>query len=455
MEKKINMNKLLKTILIISITIFSVGLLSANFVQAQAANELVVEYWTGTEWLPLMGPIFSETNFLPGEDVTRLVRVTNNSGQPQRIIVEAINVSDPKNLGQVLNLEIKESLETHYNDTLANFSNAGEFYLSDLVTGANTQYDFSIGFISGAKGPQGATLAFDILIGFQGAGGGVLPGEYGGSGGGGPPGLIIKYEKDIYINTNSAIISWFTSYPATSRIIYSRYDQPHNFDLTDVGGSPPLYGYVNTTPEYHTPANPYGELYREIEITGLLPNTTYYFRCISHASPPTISQEHSFTTLTAGEVKEEVGEIEEEIGPAEEAVGPLVGPAAARAASPTEEVIEPEETEPEEEVIKPKETVQIEDKTNNFLAAISGLFGGGNYCWILSLFLTLFLILYLLYRRKKEKIKYDWDLVAILVGLIILVFLSKCYLLLISIIITIAYWLYYYYKKYKFKEDKL
>jgi len=71
------MNKMLRTILIISIAIFSAMLLLVLPTNAQA-DELVVEYWTGTEWNPLVGPLFEETNFLPGQDVTRLVRVTNN-----------------------------------------------------------------------------------------------------------------------------------------------------------------------------------------------------------------------------------------------------------------------------------------------------------------------------------------------------------------------------------------
>lgn len=68
-----------------------------------------------------------------------------------------------------------------------------------------------------------------------------------------------------------------------------------------------------------------------------------------------------------------------------------------------------------------------------------------------------------IYKRRKEKRnknngiykekKYDWDLVVILIGLIILMFLMKCYLLLVPIIITIAYWLYYNYLKKDKKEE--
>jgi hypothetical protein len=42
----------------------------------------------GTDgWQPLTGAIFNEANFLPGNGVTRYIRVTNNSGQSQRIAI--------------------------------------------------------------------------------------------------------------------------------------------------------------------------------------------------------------------------------------------------------------------------------------------------------------------------------------------------------------------------------
>jgi hypothetical protein len=291
------MKKALKTILITLIAIFALGIFFISPVNAQN-DKLVVEYWDGTEWKPLQGPIFSETNFLPGQNVSRLVRVTNNSGQSQRIATEAINVSDPDRLGDVLNLEIEENGITHYSNSLSKFFTAGEVYLSDLANGAQTQYDFIVTFYSGAGNPfQGKSLKFDILIGFQGTGGGLLPGAGTGAGGFLPPGLTIQ-EESVKVTTTtetSVTITWTTSYLSTSQVIYAKAGENHTLDLTDNVGVPPYppkYGYARTTLEYDTSPR---VTFHSVTIFGLEPGTTYYFRTVSHGSLA-ISREYTFTT---------------------------------------------------------------------------------------------------------------------------------------------------------------
>jgi parallel beta-helix repeat protein len=131
-------------------------------------NNLIVEFE--------QTPLFQEANFLPDQSVTRWVKVTNNSSQTKRIATEAINVSDPDQLGDALNLEIKENGITKHNNSLSRFFTAGEVYLSDLGKyGEQTQYEFIITFYSGASNLfQGKSLGFDILIGFQKAEGGYF-----------------------------------------------------------------------------------------------------------------------------------------------------------------------------------------------------------------------------------------------------------------------------------------
>jgi len=308
------MKKALKTILIISIAIFALGIFFISPVNAQN-DKLVVEYWDGTEWKPLQGPIFNETNFLPGQNVSRLVRVTNNSGQSQRIATEAINVSDPDRLGDVLNLEIKENGITRYNNPLSKFFTAGEVYLSDLANGAQTQYDFIVTFYSGAGNPfQGKSLKFDILIGFQGTGGGLLPGAGTGAGGFLPPGLTIQ-EESVKVTTTtetSVTITWTTSYLSTSQVIYSRYDQPHTLDL-----SKPNYGYA-----YSKEGDDSGfekVTHHSVTLTGLTPGTTYYFRTVSHGSL-VISREYTFTTKGVAGITTEKPIPQEEIPEKEKGV---------------------------------------------------------------------------------------------------------------------------------------
>jgi len=285
------MKFLLKTILFF---IFGAGLSFAVALPVFAQNPPSLEVQFQND------PLFNEANFLPGESVTRWVKVTNNSGQTQPIAVEAINVNDPDGLGDVLDLQIKEGSNLLYNGTLSDFFNHGEFYLSDLANGSQTQYDFSVAFNSTADNSfQGKSLGFDILIGFQGTEGEENNGGEGGEGGGGssgggtnlPSGLTISEEtvKVLSVSETTAVIYWETSYAATSQVIFSAEGQSHIFDLSAVH-----YGYAQAWPD---PEDLNKVLNHTVTLTGLTPGTTYYFRCVSHASPATITREHNFTTL--------------------------------------------------------------------------------------------------------------------------------------------------------------
>jgi hypothetical protein len=251
---------------------------------------------------------------VPGEGITRWVKVTNNSGNSQRIAIETINENDPDNFGSQLDLVIKEGITTLYSNTLNNFFNAGETYLSDLNNGTTTQYDFTITFNSASGNPyQGRILGFDLLVGFQGTEGGLPPaspgGDGGGSSGGGlPPGLSILDEsvRVTEIEETSVTIIWTTSYFSTSQVIYGTGTEAHTLDLSDNTGTPPKYGYSHTTPEYNISPKITAH---SVTITGLNPATTYYFRAVSHASLA-ISQQFSFTTSEFTE--ERIGEIKGE-----------------------------------------------------------------------------------------------------------------------------------------------
>lgn len=315
--------------------VLGIALFLASPVFAQV-DELVVEYWSEAEgkwikWLPgpASFPVFSETNFLPGQSITRWVKVTNNSGGPQRIAAEAINYPKPipdYDLSRALMIVIKEGATDLYGgsnpttgpkslyDFYRDSETYSEIYLSGLENKKTTQYDFTISFLSETekKEWQGATTAFDILIGFQRTAGQVPPGW----GGGGvlPPGLTIRYEKDIYLTATTATIEWETSYDSTSQVIYASQYESYSFDLTK-----PNYGYPHADP---IPENPAKVITHSVTITGLAAGTTYYYRCVSHASLA-ISTEHSFTTLG---VKEVGGEVKgEEIIEGELAEGEVEG----------------------------------------------------------------------------------------------------------------------------------
>ena len=305
------MNKAIKTILIISIAIFGAGVLFIPSTQATELMPSLIVEWSenGSDWLPLSGPIFSETNFLPGDGITRLIRVTNNSVETQRIATEAINENDPNHLGSQLNLTIKESSTVIFDDTLKKFFDQGETYLSSLAGGgAQTQYDFTIAFNSGSGNDyQGKILGFDILIGFEGTEGGLpLPPPGGGGGVSLPPGLTIFDEASWNVAENSVTIIWTTSYFSTSQVIYGAAGEAHTLNLSDNTGIPPKYGYA------HSKEGDDSGLEKvtghSVTIYGLNSGTTYYYRTVSHGSLA-VSIEHSFTTLGV----KEIGEIGEEI----------------------------------------------------------------------------------------------------------------------------------------------
>ena len=441
------MNKIFKTILIASLAILGAGVLFVLPTNASVPS-LTVEYSAdnGTSWSPLTGSIFNETNFLPGNGVTRLIKVTNNSGTTKKIATETINENDPNNFASQLKLEINQDITSIFNDTLEKFFNQGETYLSSLENGANVQYDFTITFDSGSENEyQEKSLGFDILVGFQGedgtvcgnglkeideqcdgtdlggqtclaysftggdltcntnctfdtsacTGGGNPPG--GGGPGGSvvwPPGLFITNEASrIIIEDCSVTISWNTSYGATSQVIYGPEGGNHLLDLSDNADTPPFYGYAYTSSEDSSKV-----LYHEVSINNLTPNTTYYYRCVSHASPATIGFEYSFNCGSCGQKGEVAGTSTEAqtegstwqatgtTGPVEEVIKEVAG---------AEEVIE--------EVIEEPEETQ-----SNLLASIGG-FIGGLPClpWWLILILSAYCLIkaaIIHQRRKKQDI---------------------------------------------------
>lgn len=291
------MNKF-KIILIISGIILGVGVLS-NAVYAAGLN---------VEFQNL--PLFEEGNFVPGNTITKWIKIGNTSGSTQKIIVEVINKNDSDNFSEKLNLLIREGENTIFNDSLKVFFNQGETYLSDIANNRNTQYDFSITFGTNTNDDwQGKIMGFDIVIGFQGqegqSSGGGTSGSPSGGGSPGMPALSIYNETNVIPTETSVTITWTTSYAATSQVIYGAENELHVLNLNDNTGVPPLYGYAHTTPEYDVATR---VVYHSITITGLTPGTTYYYRAVSHGSLA-IGKEFTFTTNGIRPIIEETGEV--------------------------------------------------------------------------------------------------------------------------------------------------
>ena len=233
---------------------------------------------------------------------------------------------------------------------------------------------------------------------------------YGGSSGGAAIGLHIFNEENEDVLSDQATVSWFTSTPATSRVIY---------DIVPHAGlsSPPNYGYAYSTAEDSDRVT-----FRTVTITGLTPGTTYYWRALSHGSPEVWGKELVFTVLE--EVLGEETETEEEeiivdMGEEEEG-GEVTGEESVfeEEVAGEESIIEEEEEPAEEE----EPIVAAEEKEFNLLAAIGDIFNSGNLCWLFFLLVLILLVLAflsLLSKKRKER-KNRWIMPLITVVLVIL-----------------------------------
>jgi hypothetical protein len=407
------MNKLSKTILIATIAVFGATLLLVP--SAKAVSPLYVDFEDT--------PLFNEADFKPGDSVIRWVRVTNNSGETKPIATEAINYPgfpDPNNvplddLSRALLIVIREEGGSDLyggsggEKTLFDFYQDGETYLSD-VGNSNTQgYEYEISFPSEKENEwQTKTTTFDIIIGFQGTeGGGDSDG--GGISGGGWLGLTILDESIRFINPceTSITILWTTSYASTSQVVYSTSGQSHTLDLGAIN-----YGYANSKEGDDSGIEKVDD--HSVSLAGLVPETTYFYRCVSHASPPTVSLQYAFTTPPMGtcfplpEVRGEATTGGEVAGAETEEEGMVLG----------------EETAP-----------------GNLLATVAPFFESANFCWLFLILIIILICLYLLSFKKIKSKKKKWFY---FLGILILIILycyfccTICWLLLLLALLIIA-----------------
>jgi hypothetical protein len=129
-----------------------------------------------------------------------------------------------------------------------------------------------------------------------GGGGGTTSSSGGGGGNGAPLTLMIIDVRVTDVTQTTATITWLTNYESTSQVLYAGPDEAHTLNMSDNTGTPPLYGYAHTTLEDTNKVT-----YHTITITGLTPDTPYYFMAVSHGSLA-FSSESNFKTLPVGEV---------------------------------------------------------------------------------------------------------------------------------------------------------
>lgn len=226
----------------------------------------------------------------------------------------------------------------------------------------------------------------------------------------------------------SVTIEWMTSHFSTSQVIYGAENEAHTLDLTDNSGSPPTYGYENTTQEQDLSPKVTAH---SVTIDGLDAGTTYHFRAISYASPPTISLAYTFTTLALGDGGEETGGGEEEL-PQEEVIEEEQGGATAGdeiiqgvlgeetvageipegaitdGGESTGEESEEEGIGEDDEDIESTEIMLGDAEQEKFPAEVGGFFPDWNWTdiiWIILIIIAILIVVFLVLKKKKKESK--------------------------------------------------
>lgn len=97
----------------------------------------------------------------------------------------------------------------------------------------------------------------------------------------------VQSSGDFLFNNGQLVVSWETSYPATSRVIYDIVSH-------ETLGEAPNYGYAFFTIEDSTLVTEH-----EITLTEVGPGITYYYRTVSHGSPESVGEEQTIITPSA------------------------------------------------------------------------------------------------------------------------------------------------------------
>ena len=457
------MNKIPKIILISGFAILAISVLPISSVSAVSPFTVNFE----------QTPLFSEANFLPGQDVVKWVDVTNNTSDTEVIGVEATSYTSCSGtcFADQLNLVIRDGATDLYESSLADFFTAGQKKLSDIAPGGTTKYYFTITFLPNAGNQyQSNEVGFDFDIGIFGqetigsadcgngvcdsdencsicpsdcgtCGGGVVPPGGGGGTFGGSTGLIIFDEASSPVVSGQTYITWKTNHPATSRVIYSSQHEAHSFDLNN----PPNYGYAHSNVEDPSPV-----INHSMNISGLTPGVTYYYRVASRGSFA-VSIEHSFTAP---------GIMAAETGPVEENTGSTIalnqGTGGEENIENTGDGVVAGESTGGEDVAQ--EAQSQGNSANPFLASLLDLFRGGiNLCLVIFLFIvaiTVLLLLSLEMERKGEDKTKRWIFAIAIIAILIILYGLVCpYYITLLVVVGILFVLFLLY--YRLKSKKL
>lgn len=244
-------------------------------------------------------PLFGEANFIPGNSVSRWVKITNNTNNTHRTIVRALDINNSDHFGNVVTLQIKQNDIILYNNTFSDFFSKPEIILPQVGAGeTNTIYFIATFVPESGNEYQNKTMNFSLQVGLEDVESSIDTTTTigGGSNGSyitlGLKTLLITNENATAVNgeLGSMTVSWTTNIPATSQVIYGLTSGgPYNLDM-----SAPNFGYPFSTTEEDLNVNKTTN--HNVNILGL-PLGTYSYRVVSRASPATIGYEYHFVAV--------------------------------------------------------------------------------------------------------------------------------------------------------------
>ncbi|HRY62685.1 MAG TPA: fibronectin type III domain-containing protein, partial [Candidatus Paceibacterota bacterium] len=232
-------------------------------------------------------PLFSGTNFAPGETVTRWIKITNNTDEAHMSVLKAVNLASVKDLGSQIKIEINEGGSTIYSGSFSDLFNLSELKLKEIGPGTQKKFNLTATFLPDSKDSyQGGSLSFNIKTGLEDV---IIVSDAPPVGGGGPMAPVTEKItfSEIFLEQNngddSLNVKWNTNLPATSRVVYGPVSMgPYSANLNSQN-----IGYLLSTKENPLPQNTHS-----VELTGLIPGEEYYFRIISEAGMFNASQEY-------------------------------------------------------------------------------------------------------------------------------------------------------------------
>lgn len=237
-------------------------------------------------------PLFSESNFAPGNSITKWIKLNNTTEGVRLGIVRALNVVNEGEMGDLTTIEIKHGDETIYKGTFSDFFSKSEVDLSLVPASSSETFYFVVTFDKNSgNNSQNDTMSFNLQAGFEGDSetDTISIGSSGSYETFGPKALVItndQAESFLQDETSTIVITWDTNIPATSQVVYGLTSgAPYNLDLLDSN-----FGYPFSTEEVDL-----NKVLNHSIILSDLPVGQYSYRVVSRASPPTVGYEKYFT----------------------------------------------------------------------------------------------------------------------------------------------------------------